>query len=155
MTLYKDTDWGSAAFGAAASRVRAQGDVAVSPVELDICLWGFDSRKQSKLPPIMTRRRVLSFDIGTVVPSCDVIYLLRGWSRSSGARAELAAALTYGLEVELEPGAEAITGVKIRPNGGGDGKGRTRKLRKTNGAGRARKRGARGRRGARVGRRKG
>lgn len=161
MTLYRDTDWGAAAFGAAASRIRHRGDVAVSPVDLDVALWGFDSRKQRKLPAIMTRRRVLAFDIGVVIPTCDVIYMLRGWSRSSGARAELAAALTYGLKVEWEPGAESPVGISFWPKGvrldgtkaknGRNGKGRAQQRRKAAASRRARKPAARRRGRAAVG----
>ena len=157
MTIYKATDWGSASFAAAAASLRSQGHVAVSPVELDVALWGFDSRKQRKLPEIMTRRRVLAFDIGVVVPSCDAIYMLQNWSKSSGARAELAAALTYGLKVLWEPGAESPKNVSIWPKGrklngtSSKRKGRTQQRRKATSAGRSRKPQARSRQCAAVG----
>lgn len=38
------------------------------------------------------------------VENCDAIYLLRGWERSVGAKAELAVALREGLEIIVQGG---------------------------------------------------
>ena len=35
--------------------------------------------------------------------TCDAIFLMGGWERSLGARQELAAALAYGLKINLAP----------------------------------------------------
>ena len=37
-----------------------------------------------------------------VVKSCDAIYLLHGWEKYAGARAELRVALDHNLEIILE-----------------------------------------------------
>lgn len=40
------------------------------------------------------------------VECCDAIYLLRGWERSVGAKAELTVALREGLEIIVQGGGE-------------------------------------------------
>jgi len=108
MTRHADTDWGYAEFAVAAARLREQGHEVVNPHELDKALWSFDALTMRTVPPLMTRKRVLAFDLGIVLPTCDAIYLLPEWTWSSGAIAECAAAITYELVILLAPGAEAV-----------------------------------------------
>ena len=46
-------------------------------------------------------RRLMELELA-VVKSCDAIYLLHGWEKSAGARAELRVALDHNLEIILE-----------------------------------------------------
>lgn len=46
-------------------------------------------------------RRLMELELA-VVKSCDAIYLLHGWEKSPGARAELRVALEHNLEIILE-----------------------------------------------------
>lgn len=38
-----------------------------------------------------------------ILSRCDIIYMLRGWKQSRGARAEYAKAKELGLEIQFEP----------------------------------------------------
>jgi hypothetical protein len=95
--------WNFPAFQRAGLFLRALGHIAVVPSEIDKAIWGFDG--EPDLPASMERRRILSLDVGVVLPTCDVIYMLRGWHYSSGAIAEKATAETYGIDTWYEVGA--------------------------------------------------
>lgn len=109
MSEFKDDDWNFRAFERATKFLRALGKTVVNPAEVDAAVWGFNGRTDRVLPDCMTRIRVLAIDLGVLLPTCDAIYLLKGWSRSSGACAEVAAAMTYGLKIMYEAGAERGT----------------------------------------------
>lgn len=49
--------------------------------------------------------RLMRYEI-EVLKKCNAIYLLRGWERSVGAKAELAVALREGLEIIVQGGDE-------------------------------------------------
>ena len=83
------------AFYGAKILLEALGFVVVNPADVDKAIWGFDAKRGDRIPLIMTRKRVLAIDIGVLLPTCDAIYLLPGWSESCGAVAEFAAAQTY------------------------------------------------------------
>ena len=53
----------------------------------------------AKAPDLL--ERLMEFELA-VVKSCDAIYLLRGWEKSEGARAELRVALDNKLEIYTE-----------------------------------------------------
>ena len=109
MTAHKDTDWGWGHFEREATKLRAQGHIVVSPAEVDLAVWGFNGQIHKEMLPGMTYKKCLCMDVGFLLPSCDAIYLLKGWSQSRGALAELAVAIAYGLEIMYEPGAERGT----------------------------------------------
>ena len=61
---------------------------------------GFGTPAEIEANPDLLRRLMeLEF---AVVKSCDAIYLLHGWEKSAGARAELRVALDPNLEIILE-----------------------------------------------------
>ena len=109
MSEFQDTDWNFRAFARATLYLRSLGHTVINPAEVDAAVWGFNGLTDRSLPALMTRIRVLAIDLGILLPTCDAIYLLKGWSRSSGACAEVAAAMTYGLEIVYEAGAERGT----------------------------------------------
>lgn len=117
------------AFGAAESRLTAQGHFVINPHRISALFGAVDELEDSfKLyyditldygedfidnglaaKDIMDRvilaRAVMDADLAAV-RSCDAIYLLRGWESSRGAKKELAEALAHGLTVMQEGGAE-------------------------------------------------
>ena len=82
------------AFNAAAKRLRRLQYEVVNPAEVS---EGFGNPEQLAADPALLER-VMRREISKLA-ECDAIYLLPGWERSHGARRELAAALTVGLEV--------------------------------------------------------
>lgn len=94
------------AFHWVASRLRAGGDEAVNPAELDdldpVTPSGVDPETATVLPA--ARAEYLRRDFRHLI-ECDAVVLLPGWERSTGANAELWVARTLGLLVyRWEPG---------------------------------------------------
>ena len=91
------------AFDAAATRLTWEGWRVVSPAELDR-RRGFDPLELpidfdwSTLPQGFDLREAVARDLENL-QQCDAIYMLDGWQKSRGARAELATAEWLGLEV--------------------------------------------------------
>lgn len=87
------------AFRAAAQHLReTHPDWAVeSPAEIGERFGG--QRQLLDNPELL--RRVMDFELRVVV-NCDAVYLLKGWERSEGARAELMVALDRRKEIMLE-----------------------------------------------------
>jgi len=88
-------------FNAAHEWLEAQGWHVVNPLDLTHA-FGTPSEVQSN-PRLL--RAVMDAELAAI-PHLDAIYLLRGWERSEGARAELAVALAHGKQILLE-GADA------------------------------------------------
>ena len=84
------------AFNAAARRLAADGWETINPADISGVFGVF-------LPPFNERllRAVMDAELAAI-QHFDAIYLLRGWERSEGARAELAVALANGLIVMAE-----------------------------------------------------
>lgn len=96
------------AFDHARDVINQQGNIAVSPADLDRA-HGFDPRL---LPPyhdwfeipdqLGTREDILRRDVDALL-SCEAIYLLPGWKHSTGARAEASLALWKGMTIMEGP----------------------------------------------------
>ena len=98
------------AFDEAVKTLRKQGYFPVSPAEIDRNN-GFhpeelpENHDWNVVPEAgPTLAQVVDRDIKAVL-ECDAIYLLKGWEKSTGARAEYAVALFKHAIVMLEPGA--------------------------------------------------
>lgn len=78
------------AFNAAAARLRELGCVVENPVEIGEQAFGNGN-------PDVAGGEYLRADISRLV-GCSAIALLPGWERSTGARAEVALAISLGLE---------------------------------------------------------
>jgi len=89
------------AFENAHELLEKQGWHVVNPLDLTYA-FGTPSEVQSN-PRLL--RAVMDAELAAI-PHLDAIYLLRGWERSEGARAELAVALAHGKQILLE-GADA------------------------------------------------
>lgn len=79
------------AFHAAKEFLQSEGNRAITPADLD-SVFGFDAAKLD-----FTIR--IDFE---AVMQCDSIYMLRGWEKSVGARAEHAIAVWRGIPVRYE-----------------------------------------------------
>ena len=109
-------DYNVAAFDAAAKRMRGEGHFVIIPHELtplfgtveeiDNSFKAYYEGAAQTYPNGSYRlaRAVMDADLAAV-HSCDVIYLLRGWENSRGAKKELAEAIKYGLKI-MHEGAE-------------------------------------------------
>lgn len=53
-------------------------------------------------------KRLMDFELAAV-KSCDAIFLLHGWEKSQGARAELRVALDCNLEIHTEDSGDLLT----------------------------------------------
>jgi hypothetical protein len=98
MTGYPD--WNFPAFFAAADYLRDQGYEPVNPAELD-CAAGYTLEKLKQLTPEEFReflKGAAKRDLDAL-QGCDAIYLLTGWEKSKGAKAEKAVAEWLGLDV--------------------------------------------------------
>ena len=85
-------DFNRAAFNAAAERLASDGWRVVNPVALNDAI---DIGGTAGVAAVMDAELA-------IIPHLDAIYLLKGWERSKGARAELKVALEYGLMVITE-----------------------------------------------------
>ena len=90
-----------ARFEAAHEWLEAMGWQVVNPIYLTE-IFGTPSEVQSN-PRLL--RAVMDAELAAI-PHLDAIYLLRGWERSEGARAELAVALEHGLMAMVEGAGE-------------------------------------------------
>ena len=88
------------AFGDAHELLEKQGWHVVNPFDITLA-FGMPSEVQSN-PRLL--RAVMAAELAAI-PHLDAIYLLKGWERSEGARAELAVALAHGKQILME-GAE-------------------------------------------------
>lgn len=95
------------AFDAAEKRLTAGGNFVINPHRIGALFGTADEladafsavyRVNDYMPECRLARSVIDADLSEV-RSCDVIYLLKGWKTSRGARRELAEALKYGLEI--------------------------------------------------------
>lgn len=87
--------------------------VVFSPAQKDLDA-GFDTTGRTghedlKYELGFDLRAALAMDCEWICSTATEIYMLRGWSRSSGARAELALAQALGLTVGYQPGAQSET----------------------------------------------
>lgn len=106
MTGYRNYNW--QAFEDLAHFRRKKGFEVVTPVEIDVESGAVKVtyNSQGKVASVETTpdfdyEEVLKRDLEAVA-TCDRIVLLHGWQRSSGAKRELAHALSLGLEVLVE-----------------------------------------------------
>ncbi len=83
------------AFDAASRWLRRQGHTVFSPAEHDREM-GFNEYTDVETPEFL--RQAVKWDLQTI-SECDAIFLLRGWSKSSGANLELQMAKFCGLRV--------------------------------------------------------
>lgn len=90
-----------ARFEAAHEWLEAMGWQVVNPIYLTE-IFGTPTEVQNNASLL---RAVMDAELAAI-PHLDAIYLLRGWERSEGARAELAVALAHGKQILLE-GADA------------------------------------------------
>lgn len=94
------------AFDAAAEQLYNQGWEPVNPAELDRAL-GYDPEEAPKdwdwdsVPPELRLKEIVKKDLEALL-QCDAVYMLKGWEKSKGAKAELAVALWLDLEVIFE-----------------------------------------------------
>jgi hypothetical protein len=94
------------AFDNAKKKLSDLGWVVVSPADLDRDRgWDFSSYSEdtdwSRLPPRFNLAEAFREDLIELF-YCDMIYLLKGWELSEGARTELAVAKMLGLEISAE-----------------------------------------------------
>lgn len=115
-------DFNAPAFIATSAQLRALGFDVISPQEMD-AQAGFDTKSEDgKMDPLL-RRQFLARDF-IEVASCDGIYMMKGWSKSGGAKLERAFALDTGMTVMYADDAEkemvASTEVRVTdPKTGG------------------------------------
>lgn len=89
------------AFKTAHQRLTEQGWYTINPFDLTLA-FGMPADVQSN-PSLL--RAVMDAELAAI-PHLDAIYLLRGWEKSEGARAELAVALQHGKQILLEGAGE-------------------------------------------------
>lgn len=98
------------AFKAAAARLRAEGHEVFSPAERDEMYGFYPAGMKGTMEELATAnfslREAIAEDVNFILLEADAIYLLKGWSKSSGANLELQAAKFVGLSVLFEEGAE-------------------------------------------------
>jgi hypothetical protein len=94
------------AFDAAAEQLYNQGWDPVNPADLDRAL-GYDPDEAPEgfdwtlIPAELPLKDIVKKDL-EALQQCDAIYMLPGWERSKGAKAELAVAIWLDLEVLFE-----------------------------------------------------
>ncbi len=90
------------AFDAAAVKLRDLGYVVFNPADNDR-KYGFDPTGMTSLEEVaahgLDRRKVLADDLAWICTEADVVCVLPRWHRSSGARAEAAAARALDIPV--------------------------------------------------------
>ena len=94
------------AFDAAAVKLRDLGYVVFNPADNDRDKYGFDPTGMTSLEEVaevaahgLDRRKVLADDLAWICTEADVVCVLPRWHRSSGARAEAAAARALDIPV--------------------------------------------------------
>lgn len=97
MTGYQDFNF--PAFDEASDLLSSRGYRPISPADRDR-KRGFDGADSSV--SIDFYRSALAWDLQQIAEKASAIYMLRGWEKSPGARAEHAAAVAVGIEVIYE-----------------------------------------------------
>ena len=87
------------AFFNAEEKLRLEGWVVINPVKFEHIFGTAVLQEDDRL-----LRAMMDAELAAI-PFLDAIYLLKGWEKSDGARAELAVALSHGKQILLE-GAE-------------------------------------------------
>jgi Domain of unknown function (DUF4406) len=90
-----------AAFDAAAERILRQNDTPVNPAAIVRAL-GYDGGPELYLRDKEFFYKDIMNILSQVLQSCQQIYMLRGWERSKGARAEHALAEHFGVYILYE-----------------------------------------------------
>ena len=88
------------AFRSAAYELRRQGHEVFSPAERDEEIYGADFSWSDAAE--FDLREALAADCKYICEEADGIYMLKGWEKSYGARAEHALAAALGLYVEYQ-----------------------------------------------------
>ena len=94
------------AFDDAAERLYNEGWDPVNPADLDRAM-GYDPDEVhadsdwDQIPESMSMSTIVRKDLDAL-QQCDALYLLKGWERSKGAKAELAVAMWLGMEIFFE-----------------------------------------------------
>ncbi len=107
-------DFNYPAFHAAAEKLRADGHFVFSPAEHDQKVYGKDISNPAGDPRIAAEqhgfdiRSALADDCDFICRHADALYLLPGWERSRGAKAERAIAKALSLHIVYLPVAEAV-----------------------------------------------
>lgn len=95
-------EWNYPAFVAAEADLIREGHVVVSPVNIDAAVWVFTGG--GELLPEMTRRAMLRIAYAAL-DTCEAIYMLKGWEKSTGSISELAHAQATNMILMEERGA--------------------------------------------------
>lgn len=93
-------EWNKPAFDAAASRIQARGDQPINPHD-----WNDidpDPKDLWHVPSDFNMRKYAKVDLEAIIDHCNGVYLLDGWDRSAGARAEAFTAYWIGLDFDYE-----------------------------------------------------
>ena len=114
----RDNNW--PAFDDAAARFRNKGWKVYNPAQMDRDDgWTPVSELDGHGCPSRTKRSVLKRDLRVIIDDCTAIAMLPGWSKSDGARAEVAVAEFLGLDMldamtmkPLEPRKVEVQGIK-------------------------------------------
>lgn len=88
------------AFFNAEEKLRIEGWVVINPVNFNH-VFGIDVLQEDE----RALRACMAAELAAI-PFLDAIYLLKGWEKSDGARAELAIALSHGKQILLEGAGE-------------------------------------------------
>ena len=103
MRGYKDFNF--PAFDKAAAYLREAGFEVFSPAEKET-----EKHSEANQESLAFRRLVFALDMAWICKHADLVALLPGWEKSSGARAEKALAEAIGLEVRfIDPETGALT----------------------------------------------
>ena len=97
------------AFKTAAYTLRRMGHEVFSPAEKDEEVHGKEFSKQFTTGDLaaaestgFSLRRALGDDLEWVCKHGEAVYMLKGWEKSNGAKAEHATAVALGLEIMYE-----------------------------------------------------
>ena len=85
-------------FNACAATLREIGWHVVNPAEIGAA---YGTPEQINADPALLAA-VVAAELHAL-ETCDAVFLMYGWENSVGARKELAAALAYGLKINLAP----------------------------------------------------
>ena len=96
MTGYPDFNF--PAFMQAEENFKRLGDTIFNPARMDIEADGIDREGMSGHEEVPNLKEIARRDVDAIF-QCDMIYMLRGWENSKGARAEHALANWIGLEI--------------------------------------------------------
>lgn len=100
-------DYNFPQFDAAAQALKDEGWSVINPADTDrneggtdTCPHEFDPNTSYEDREFM--RVAMARDISAICNRCTAIYMLKGWERSSGAKAEHAVAQAIGIETRYE-----------------------------------------------------